>query len=274
MPTTNLSARRALTSVLVSGSLLLALAACSNTDNNNNEAQSSSSSASASTSSSSSSAASTSQSPSQSPTESTTTTSAEPTPSAEPEDNGPKPDENYTGAEKIKDAPTVAADSPEVKELDNLRSSYENTLAKVKPAPEPQRQQGDEEGSNDENGKKEQARQALDDDTIKAIEEMSTGAAAGEYTSSAAEHAMTGTHTEGTSTVVGNPRMTETTYKGQPARLLEVCVDSSNVKTVDKDGKELPSDNTPKRSLNIYTLVQVDGKWKIAEHDWPNNANC
>ena len=103
---------------------------------------------------------------------------------------------------------------------------------------------------------------------------MSTGAAAGEYTSSAAEHAMTGTHTEGTSTVVGNPRMTETTYKGQPARLLEVCVDSSNVKTVDKDGKGLPSDNTPKRSLNIYTLVQVDGKWKIAEHDWPNNANC
>ena len=51
-------------------------------------------------------------------------------------------------------------------------------------------------------------------------------------------------------------------------------MDSSNVKTVDKDGKELPSDNTPKRSLNIYTLVQVDGKWKIAEHDWPNNANC
>jgi len=30
-----------------------------------------------------------------------------------------------------------------VKELDNLRSSYENTLAKVEPAPEPPRQAGD-----------------------------------------------------------------------------------------------------------------------------------
>ena len=90
----------------------------------------------------------------------------------------------------------------------------------------------------------------------------------------ASEYALAGWHYEGSSTVVGNPRMAETQYKGQPARMLEVCMDSSSVKIYDENNQPVKDDNSPKRSLNIYTLVQVDGQWKIATHDFPNNPDC
>jgi len=66
----------------------------------------------------------------------------------------------------------------------------------------------------------------------------------------------------------------DTEYKGQPARLLEVCMDSSSVKIYDENNQPVKDDSSPKRSLNIYTLVQVNGQWKIATHDFPNNPDC
>lgn len=103
---------------------------------------------------------------------------------------------------------------------------------------------------------------------------MAVDSAAAEFAVQASEYALAGWHYEGSSTVVGTPRMTETQYKGQPARMLEVCMDSSSVKIYDENNQPVKDDNSPKRSLNIYTLVQVDGQWKIATHDFPNNPDC
>ena len=64
----------------------------------------------------------------------------------------------------------------------------------------------------------------------------------------------------------------EGTYQGKRARFVEVCLDSSQVKTKDSSGRELQSGG--KRALNIYTLVESDGTWKIAQHDFPNNPDC
>ena len=50
--------------------------------------------------------------------------------------------------------------------------------------------------------------------------------------------------------------------------------EDSYVVVTDDSGQPVKDDNSPKRSLNIYTLVQVDGQWKIATHDFPNNPDC
>ena len=192
--------------------------------------------------------------------------------------DGQKLEEVYTGSEEMKNASSVAVDSEEVKKTTELVNSYENILTKVKAAPSaaPSPENAAEPTSDEEAERQnvEQARAVLDDETIRSIEAVAVDSAAAEFAVQASEYALAGWHYEGSSTVVGTPRMTATQYKGQPARMLEVCMDSSSVKIYDENNQPVKDDNSPKRSLNIYTLVQVDGQWKIATHDFPNNPDC
>ena len=189
-----------------------------------------------------------------------------------------KLEEVYIGSEEMKNASSAAVDSEEVKKITELVNSYENILNKVKAAPSavPSPENAAEPTSNEEVERQnvKQARAVLDDETIRSIEAVAVDSAAAEFAVQASEYALAGWHYEGSSTVVDTPRMTETQYKGQPARMLEVCMDSSAVKIYDENNQPVKDDNSPKRSLNIYTLVQVDGQWKIATHDFPNNADC
>lgn len=192
--------------------------------------------------------------------------------------DGQKLEEIYTGAEDMKKASPVPTDNSEVKKTTELVNSYENILSTVKPAPsaaaspEATSEPTSDEDSQEQNVEK--ARAVLDEDTIHAIENISVDSAAAEFAVQASEYAMAGWHYEGSSTVVGTPRMADTQYNGQPARLLEVCMDSSSVKIYDENNQPVKDDSSPKRSLNIYTLVQVNGQWKIATHDFPNNPDC
>ena len=192
--------------------------------------------------------------------------------------DGQKLEEIYTGAAEMKNASSVPVDAEEVKKTTELVNSFETILTKVKAAPSakasPERTA---DPSNDEEAEQqnvEQARAVLDDETIRSIEAVAVDSAAAEFAVQASEYALAGWHYEGSSTVVGTPRMAETQYKGQPARILEVCMDSSSVKIYDENNQPVKDDDSPKRSLNIYTLVQVDGQWKIATHDFPNNPDC
>lgn len=192
--------------------------------------------------------------------------------------DGQKLEEIYTGAEEMKNASSVPVDSEEVKKTTELVNSFETILTKVKAAPSaaasPERTADPSSDEEAEQQNVEQARAVLDDETIRSIEAVAVDSAAAEFAVQASEYALAGWHYEGSSTVVGTPRMTETQYKGQPARMLEVCMDSSSVKIYDENNQPVKDDNSPKRSLNIYTLVQVDGQWKIATHDFPNNPDC
>lgn len=192
--------------------------------------------------------------------------------------DGQKLEEIYTGAEEMKNASSVPVDSEEVKKTTELVNSFETILTKVKAAPSaeasPERTADPSSDEEAEQQNVERARAVLDDETIRSIEAVAVDSAAAEFAVQASEYALAGWHYEGSSTVVGTPRMTETQYKGQPARMLEVCMDSSSVKIYDENNQPVKDDNSPKRSLNIYTLVQVDGQWKIATHDFPNNPDC
>lgn len=192
--------------------------------------------------------------------------------------DGQKLEEIYTGSEEMKNASSVPVDSEEVKKTTELVNSFETILTKVKAAPSaeasPERTADPSSDEEAEQQNVERARAVLDDETIRSIEAVAVESAAAEFAVQASEYALAGWHYEGSSTVVGTPRMTETQYKGQPARMLEVCMDSSSVKIYDENNQPVKDDNSPKRSLNIYTLVQVDGQWKIATHDFPNNPDC
>ena len=192
--------------------------------------------------------------------------------------DGQKLEEIYTGAAEMKNASSVPVDAEEVKKTTELVNSFETILTKVKAAPSaeasPERTADPSSDEEAEQQNVEQARAVLDDETIRSIEAVAVDSAAAEFAVQASEYALAGWHYEGSSTVVGTPRMAETQYKGQPARMLEVCMDSSSVKIYDENNQPVKDDNSPKRSLNIYTLVQVDGQWKIATHDFPNNPDC
>ena len=192
--------------------------------------------------------------------------------------DGQKLEEIYTGSEEMKNASSVPVDSEEVKKTTELVNSFETILTKVKAAPSaeasPERTADPSSDEEAEQQNVERARAVLDDETIRSIEAVAVDSAAAEFAVQASEYALAGWHYEGSSTVVGTPRMAETQYKGQPARILEVCMDSSSVKIYDENNQPVKDDNSPKRSLNIYTLVQVDGQWKIATHDFPNNPDC
>ena len=185
-----------------------------------------------------------------------------------------KLEEVYIGSEEMKNASSAAVDSEEVKKITELVNSYENILNKVKAAPSPETAAEPTSNEEVERQNVKQARAVLDDETIRSIEAVAVDSAAAEFAVQASEYALAGWHYDGSSTVVGTPRMAETQYKGQPAHMLEVCMDSSSVKIYDENNHPVKDDNSPKRSLNIYTLVQVDGQWKIATHDFPNNADC
>lgn len=185
-----------------------------------------------------------------------------------------KLEEVYIGSEEMKNASSAAVDSEEVKKIIELVNSYENILTKVKAAPSPETAAEPTSNEEVERQNVKQARAVLDDETIRSIEAVAVDSAAAEFAVQASEYALAGWHYDGSSTVVGTPRMAETQYKGQPAHMLEVCMDSSSVKIYDENNQPVKDDNSPKRSLNIYTLVQVDGQWKIATHDFPNNADC
>ena len=185
-----------------------------------------------------------------------------------------KLEEVYIGSEEMKNASSAAVDSEEVKKITELVNSYENILTKVKAAPSPETAAEPTSNEEVERQNVKQARAVLDDETIRSIEAVAVDSAAAEFAVQASEYALAGWHYDGSSTVVGTPRMAETQYKGQPAHMLEVCMDSSSVKIYDENNQPVKDDNSPKRSLNIYTLVQVDGQWKIATHDFPNNADC
>lgn len=258
----------------------LVLSACAT----ENPSSDSSSSASASASVSASAHASSSQSSSASPrvseqgtAEASTNASAEAKGEATSSD-GQKLEEIYTGAEEMKNASSVPVDAEEVKKTTELVNSFETILTKVKAAPSaeasPERAADPTSDEEAEQQNVEQARAVLDDETIRSIEAVAVDSAAAEFAVQASEYALAGWRYEGSSTVVGTPRMAETQYKGQPARMLEVCMDSSSVKIYDENNQPVKDDESPKRSLNIYTLVQVDGQWKIATHDFPNNPDC
>lgn len=182
--------------------------------------------------------------------------------------------ENNPVASALAQATETKPDTAEVKTAEQLYNQVQDTLAKVQPggtateelAPDGSTAQEDGTASADPSSRVSTA-------TISQLEAITTGSALDQYIASAAEYAMNGWHVEGSSKVVGTPKIADGQYNGQAAKILEVCLDSSQVKVLNSSGTQVNSGQAT-RSLNIFTLIEDNGEWKIASHDFPNNADC
>lgn len=182
--------------------------------------------------------------------------------------------ENNPAASALAQASETKPDAEEAKTTEQLYNQVQDTLSKVQPvetsaeelAPDGSTAQEDGTASADPSSRVSTA-------TISQLEAITTGSALDQYIASAAEYAMNGWHVEGSSKVVGTPKVADGQYNGQVAKILEVCLDSSQVKVLNSSGAQVNTAQAT-RSLNIFTLVEDNGAWKIASHDFPNNADC
>lgn len=181
--------------------------------------------------------------------------------------------ENFSGAEALSSAKSTDLSNEQVTKTQDLYSSYEKVLTAVGTVEVKSDKDSDSASSSKEDNTN-TPNLALDDKTVSDIEKVSTGSASDEFSANALEFGTNAWKQEGTSKIVGEPKVADSKFNGAPAKVLEVCIDSSDVKVKDSAGNTLTDPNTPKKSLNIFTLVEDNGSWKIASHDFPNNPDC
>lgn len=180
--------------------------------------------------------------------------------------------ENGQAAEALANAEEIAVDAEEVKTTENLLGQVQDVLSSVQPQPEAALLEGNADTLEGEQSVTNPS-DYLPDEVETKLKESTTGSAFDQYVNAALEYSLNGWTTSGKPKVVGTPKMSEGTYEGQKAKFLEVCLDASEVTVEDGAGNVL-TNNQHARSLNIFTLVQDGGSWKIASHDFPNNADC
>lgn len=198
--------------------------------------------------------------------------------SAETTDSSSSAPEDST--ENFEDAPAelasaspVALDNQDVKQTENVYSQFNDVLSHVEITTTTDDSGQGEETEVPEDAPKGESKD-LSEQTQEAINKVATGVALDEFSASALEFGVNGWTQEGSPKFVGEPKITDMQIDGKPAKLLEVCVDSSNVVVKDGAGNSLTSDAAAKRSLNLFTLVNDDGTWKIASRQLPNNPDC
>ncbi|MFW0155790.1 hypothetical protein ACN08X_07090 [Rothia sp. P6271] len=183
-----------------------------------------------------------------------------------------KLEENYAGAESLQNSKEVQPSEEHVAETEKLYTSYQNvlsnigTVAPTEPAEEDSARSGEDSAP--------ATTVTLDQATEEKITSVATGSAAESFIAAAEEFANNQWTQEGTAKVVGTPKIADGTYNDQPAKILQVCLDSSQVKVKNAAGDVINNTSAPERSLNIFTLIQDNGQWKIASHDFPNNPDC
>lgn len=185
--------------------------------------------------------------------------------------------ENFVGSEALAQASEAAVDTEEVQTTEQLYSDVQGALAGIEPASTSTTAEDTSEEITGDTENVQATENAVESyvstETTSQLEAAATGTALDQYLATATEYALAGWHVEGTSTVVGTPRIADGDYMGQPAKILEVCLDSSQVKVLDANGNTVSAPQFT-RSLNIFTLVEENGAWKIASHNFPNNADC
>lgn len=63
---------------------------------------------------------------------------------------------------------------------------------------------------------------------------------------------------------------------GDTGETMEVlaCIDSSDVRVLDENGKEVADEQAPARSRSIFELTFIDGKWKVTNQSFPEDPEC
>ncbi len=78
--------------------------------------------------------------------------------------------------------------------------------------------------------------------------------------------------------VVGRPTIvTQQVIKRQkrpPRLVIAVCLDNSDVKVLDKNGKPVTTSAGPERVMNLMTLTRRNSRWVVTASALPDNPTC
>lgn len=76
----------------------------------------------------------------------------------------------------------------------------------------------------------------------------------------------------------GQPTVDQVKLVGKPDKdgsiTVSACVDSTNVRVLDENGKDMRGRGTPARSRNIFTLRPIDGQWVVSDQTFAKNPDC
>lgn len=77
---------------------------------------------------------------------------------------------------------------------------------------------------------------------------------------------------------VGQPTVEQVKLVGKPKKngsiTVSTCVDSTNVRVLDENGRDMRGRGTPARSRNIFTLEPIGGRWVVSDQTFPKNPAC
>jgi hypothetical protein len=173
-------------------------------------------------------------------------------------------------AKDLPSAAPVAADAPEVEQIEAVLEAQEAFVPSDRPAPaDPANPESSAElgGANDP--------AELDPAAVAAAEENAAGAALQEVLASLAEFEHQGWEQRGAPAVVGDPVSAPLPTDDGEAVRVTVCLDSSEVTVVDRDGVVVSGKQKDRRALHNYDLFRQPGQsWQVVQHGFPDDPTC
>lgn len=173
-------------------------------------------------------------------------------------------------AKDLPSAAPVAADAPEVEQIEAVLEAQEAFVPSDRPAPaDPANPESSAElgGANDP--------AELDPAAVAVAEESTAGAALQEVLASLAEFEHQGWEQRGAPVVVGDPVSAPLPTDDGEAVRVTVCLDSSEVTVVDRDGVVVSGKQKGRKALHNYDLFRQPGQsWQVVQHGFPDDPTC
>jgi hypothetical protein len=166
-------------------------------------------------------------------------------------------------ASDLPSAEPVAADAPQVEQI---AAVFEAQEAFVPSDPPPAQNPG---------SSVEEEPTVLDPAAVAAAEGSADGAALQEVMASLTEFEHQGWEQRGVPVVVGKPVSAPLPAEDGEAVRVTVCLDSSEVTVVDRDGVIVSGKQKDRKALHNYDLFRQPGEsWQVVQHGFPDDPTC
>lgn len=186
-------------------------------------------------------------------------------------------------APELDSAEPVAADAPEIEPVTAALAAQEAFVPSDPPAGGSATDPGDAPAGNSaqQTGQAAagvaEAAAELDPEVVAAAQEAARGPALQEILATLAEFEHQGWEQRGTPVVVGEPVTAPLPVEGGDgeAARVTVCLDSSDVTVVDRDGNVVRGPEEGRKALHNYDLFRQPGQsWQVVQHGFPGDPTC
>lgn len=166
-------------------------------------------------------------------------------------------------ASDLPSAKPVATDAPQVEQIAAVFEAQEAFVPSDAPVPENPQAAAEQEATE------------LDPAAVAAVEKTADGSALQEVIVSLTEFEHQGWEQRGVPVVVGKPVSAPLPAEDGEAVRVTVCLDSSRVTVVDRDGNVVRGAQKDRRALHNYDLFRHPGQsWQVVQHGFPDDPTC